>query len=89
MSKKSEIRLKLSEGETRVLNKIAKWNQLALDSRALCEGTENLTLQRLHEIEDMIKNVKGMTRVPEIAQVKDQIEIMKDWDAKILAVTGG
>ena len=68
MAMKAEIRLKFEEGDTRVLNKIHKWNQVALDCRALVNQKEKciFTAERLHEIGDLIKFYKFLDKVPEV-----------------------
>ena len=72
-----------------MLNKIHKWNQVALDCRALVNNKEKCTFksERLEEIDECIKFYKFLDKVPEIAQVKEAFIKIKEWDAKILALT--
>lgn len=59
MKKKDELKIKFDDGgsETRVLNKINKWNQVALDCRQLVSdesADHKFTPERLHELDEMI-----------------------------------
>lgn len=71
MAMKTEIKLKLAEGDTRVLNKIHKWNQVALDCRSLVDKSKKceFTPERLHEIDELIHFTKRLNEIPEVKQV--------------------
>lgn len=85
MARREELGLKFEGGDTRVLNKINKWNQLALDCRALVNTKEKclFTPERLHEMDEIISFYKGLTTVPEVAKVKEEFTKIKEWDFKI------
>ena len=87
MAKKIEIKLKFQEGDTRVLNKIHKWNQIALDCRALVNPQTKITFTaaRLHELDELINWIKRLVLVPEIKKVQDEFVKIKRWDAQIMA----
>ena len=88
MASKEKIQLKFEEGDTRVLNKINKWNQVALDCRALVNTKDKCKFppDRLHEIDELIDTVKYLDYVPEIKQVKQEFVKIKEWDGKIQAL---
>ena len=85
MKKKAECHLKFETADTRVLLKIRKWNEVAIDCRALCDVSKkaSFTPERLHEIDELIGTYKFLTKVPEVALVVKEFTEIKKWDNKI------
>ena len=68
MKRKAEIKLKFHEGDTRVLNKIHRWNSIALDCRELVnpDVVPDISAERLKELDQLINFTKRIDLVPEV-----------------------
>ena len=85
MKKKAECHLKFEMQDTRVLLKIRKWNEVAIDCRALTDTNKKTSFspERLHEIDELIGTYKFLIKVPEVELVVKEFDEIKQWDAKI------
>jgi len=58
---------------------------VALDCRSLVNKSKKceLTPERLHEIDELVKYTKRLIEIPEVKQVQEEFARIKKWDAKI------
>ena len=83
MTRRKEIKLKLEEGDTRMLNKVLKWAGSVIDCRAMLKQGASFPQEKFKEIEETISTNKKLHINPEIAEMAKEFVKIHELQGKI------